>query len=500
MEVRLNTKTVSTLQQISDQEQQTQIDLETVVPDTRDDIGRIVTVQSNVFLKSKDITSRGMTVGGELEFSVLYITEDGKSLSVLHNSQGFSIEFEIPESDNEINTLAQLQLRAIEARLVNPRKLSLSADIIGKLQIFSEQQMPIEYFCPQESVNTVHLQSVERHCSAINAVCEKSFTLNEQFPFPDSSVSTAGLLYQKVQFQIGETQLIGSRLLIKGSMELTACCLSESSNIPISASFSAPFSQLLELGKERMDNCEVSIQLSAAYYNIVDTVGTGKVLDCEIHAVLQARSRCTEQIKLVTDAYSNQYPLEIETCELSLPELPDTQILPVSAEERVELPEDCAQCLAVFPTPGFPGIPDGKLCCHVTLDLLCRTTDGSFSTVKRVLSTESVPEERLYAMPTITLQSISYRPEGSALFVRVNLTAAWSMYRAKTERAVAALILDEAAPLDLASFPDLTVVHPNGESLWQLARSYHSSQEAIQKMNDALELSADTMLFIPRVV
>lgn len=499
MEVRLNTKTVSTLQKLSDQELQTQIDLESVVPDTRDDIGRIVTVQSNVFMKSKDITSRGLTVGGELEISVLYITEDGKSLSVLHNSQGFSLDFEFPERDGELVTLASLQLKAIEARLVNPRKLSISAEIIGKLEIFSEQQLPIHYYCPEESAHVVHLLTEQRQSCAINAVSEKSFTINEQFPFPDSSVSTAGLLYQKVQFQIGETQLIGSRLLIKGNMELTACCLNESSNLPISASFSAPFSQLLELGKERMDNCEVSIQQSAAYYNIVDTVGTGKVLDCEIHAVVQARSRYSEQIELVTDAYSNQYPLEIENCELSLSQLPDAHVLPITVEERVELPEDCAQCLAVFPTPSLPGIPDGKLCCHVTLDLLCRTTDGTFSAVKRMISTETVPEERVSAVPIINLQSISYRPEGVALSVRVNMTAAWSLNHVQTQRAVTALLLDESAPLDPTSFPDLTVVRPNGESLWQLARSYHSSPEAIQKLNDTLELSADTMLFIPRV-
>ena len=499
MEVRLNTKTVSTLQQLSDQEQQTQIDLESVVPDTRDDIGRIVTVQSNVFLKSKDITSRGLTVGGELEISVLYITEDGKSLSVLRNGQGFSMDFEFPERDGEQITLAQLQLRAIEARLVNPRKLSICAEIIGKLQIFSEQQMPIEYLCPPEYAQAVHLLSEHRESCAINAVCEKSFTINEQFPFPDNSVSTAGLLYQKIQFLIGEKQLIGSRLLIKGTMELTACCLSENSNLPVSSTFSAPFSQLIELGKECMDSCEASIQLNAAYYNIVDTVGTGKVLDCEIHAVVQVQSRCTESIELVTDAYSNQYPLEMENFELSLPAAPDTQTLPITMEEHVELPEGCTQCLAVFPTPGLPGIPDGKLCCHVTLDLLCRTAEGNFSTVKRVISTETVPEARLQTVPTVRLQNVSYRPEGGALHVHVNLSASWNEYRAQTQRAVETLILDESAPLDLASFPDLTVVRPNGESLWQLARCYHSSPEAIQRLNDSLELSGETMMFIPRV-
>lgn len=499
MEVRLNTKTVFTLQQLSDQEQQTQIDLESVVPDTRDDIGRIVTVQGNVFLKSKDVTSHGMSVGGELEIAVLYITEDGKSLSVLHNGQGFSMEFELPEHEEELITLASLQLRAVDARLVNPRKLSLSAEIGGRLQAFAQQQMPVEYSCPAESESAVHLLSEQRQTSGINAVSEKTFSLNEQFPFPDNSVSTAGLIGQKVRFQIGEKQLIGSRLLIKGTMELTACCLSESSNLPVTATFSAPFSQLIELGKEQMDSCEASVQLSAAYYTITDTVGTGKVLDCEIHAVIQVLSRCTETVELVTDAYSNRYPLEIEQSELSLQEIPIVQTVPISMEERVELPEDTAQCLAVFPTPGLPGIPEGKLCCHVTLDLLCRSADGSFSAAKRMLLAETALEESLRTAPTLSVQSVTYRQEGSALLVRLNMAATWSENRTNTQRAVTALVMDENAPVDLASFPDLTAVRPTGESLWQLAMTYHSSPEAIEKLNAALELSGDTMLFIPRV-
>lgn len=499
MEVRLNTKTVFTLQQLSDQEQQTQIDLESVVPDTRDDIGRIVTVQGNVFLKSKDVTSRGMAVGGELEIAVLYITEDGKSLSVIHNGQGFSMDFELPEHEDELITLASLQLKAVDARLVNPRKLSISAQIGGQLQVFSQQQMPVEYSCPEGNESAVHLLSENRQTSVINAVCEKTFSLNEQFPFPDNSVSTAGLLCQKVRFQIGEKQLIGSRLLVKGTMELTACCLNESSNLPVTATFTAPFSQLVELGKEQMDSCGAAIQLSGAYYTVTDTVGTGKVLDCEIHAVIQVTSRCTETVALVTDAYSNRYPLEIEQSELTLQEAPATKSVPISMEERVELPEGAAQCLAVFPSPGQPGTPEGKLCCHVTLDLLCRTADGSFIAARRMLLTETAMEDRLCTAPAVSVQNVTYRQEGGALVVRINMAASWSENRSQPQRAVTALVLDESAPVDLASFPDLTAVRPAGESLWELARTYHSSPDAIETLNSALELTGDTMLFIPRV-
>ena len=53
----------------------TQESVECVVPDTDADIERIAAVQSGIFLRSKDLTPRGVLISGEINTSVLYITE-----------------------------------------------------------------------------------------------------------------------------------------------------------------------------------------------------------------------------------------------------------------------------------------------------------------------------------------------------------------------------------------------------------------------------------------
>ena len=59
--------------------------------------------------------------------------------------------------------------------------------------------------------------------------------------------------------------------------------------------------------------------------------------------------------------------------------------------------------------------------------------------------------------------------------------------------------LDETQSFDLSSFPSLTMVRVEGESLWELAKRYHSSVEAIE----AFQTEADQMsgmLLIPKSV
>ena len=57
--------------------------------------------------------------------------------------------------------------------------------------------------------------------------------------------------------------------------------------------------------------------------------------------------------------------------------------------------------------------------------------------------------------------------------------------------------LDEEHPFDLSSLPAVTLVRVEGESLWELARSYHSSTDAVTALNDAEEREGK-MLLIPR--
>lgn len=157
---------------------------ESVVPDTDDDIGRIATVQSYVMLKSKDITSRGVLISGEAVASLLCITESQESMSFVRLSKSFSVEYEVPDIESDAAAQIKLSILSTEARVINPRKVSVTFEISGELSCYKQESISIESRLPENACRGLHARYESAELMFTDAVCEKTFAVNEQFSFP----------------------------------------------------------------------------------------------------------------------------------------------------------------------------------------------------------------------------------------------------------------------------------------------------------------------------
>ena len=77
MEIHLIDTAVPAYVDLARLTKKTQIAMESVVPDTREDIGRILSVCPDICLKSKDWNGHGATVSGETSL----VVREGRALS-----------------------------------------------------------------------------------------------------------------------------------------------------------------------------------------------------------------------------------------------------------------------------------------------------------------------------------------------------------------------------------------------------------------------------------
>ena len=91
MKISFENKTLGCYKEVYHQTKAIQETCESVVPDVNDDIGKIASVQSSVYLKSKDLTGRGVLITGEAAAAVVYVTENEKSVSFVRLTKQFSI-------------------------------------------------------------------------------------------------------------------------------------------------------------------------------------------------------------------------------------------------------------------------------------------------------------------------------------------------------------------------------------------------------------------------
>lgn len=476
----------------------TQETAESVVPDTEADIQKIAAVHSGVILKSKDLSSRGVTVSGEMYANILYIPEREAGVNGIRVRRPFTLDFETECPESETLAQVSLLLQGTDVRTVNPRKVSVSFDVEGQLCCYRSESLCVDAALP-ENTGGLHARMEEHTLVLPNAVCEKSVAVNEQFSFTDGQRVPERLLSEKAALRITDCQLIGSRMIVKGSAEVCVIGQSAEDAMPVVGSFSAPFSQILDIGAETMEHCIVKPEITGAYYDLIDTISGGKALDMELHAVLQLVSYEPRRIRCVADAYSNLMPAQLkrQTQEFVLTEPASTETL--STQERVGLTEVCAELLYVFSALTRVSAEDGKLSAAVTLDFVYRGGEGKLSACRRTLTLSGDTGGREMRVLSPGQISVSAEPDGEFVDCTVTAELCSAVCGKEGISAVSGVVLNEESAYVQGSLPTLTLVRREGESLWSLAKRYHSSEEMIRKLNEDAETTT-RMLLIPKCI
>ena len=227
MEIKIENKTIKSFREISRQIKKIQETAETVVPDINDDIGKIVSTNTALFLKSKEVSGRGVLIGGEAEISVLYITEGESTVSFLRTTKAFTMEYDVDGADNDTVAQIALSVTNAETRVLNPRKVSVTVEISGEMSCFKQENAIVQSMLPGSDF-TIHTKTETESAVLINSACEKTFAYNEQFTFPSAKPVPQRLIWQEPVFEISETQLVGTKALVKGSFRVTVLYLSDS--------------------------------------------------------------------------------------------------------------------------------------------------------------------------------------------------------------------------------------------------------------------------------
>ena len=168
MELNFETRTVRSFRECTRQIKRTQVSMEGVVPDVNDDIARLFSVQPAVFLKSKDLTTRGASVTGELTVALLYINELESRVFDLHFTQNFSLDFDMSEPDPDMLTQIRLFVGSAEARALNPRKVSITVEVGGELCGYSEGESRVAVCVPENETQRIYTKGELAQLSLIH--------------------------------------------------------------------------------------------------------------------------------------------------------------------------------------------------------------------------------------------------------------------------------------------------------------------------------------------
>lgn len=497
MEIVLENKKMPIYRETHHQIKTIQESAETVVPDVNEDIGKIASIQSTLTLKSKDIVNDGVSISGEANITVLYITETEDSVAHIKLSKSFSIQYEIPDIKQDNTAQINLQLSNIEARVINPRKVSVTLEICGELSCFSSEAIDELSLIPEEYSNVLKANNAAFEVMLPNSVCEKTFAINEQFIFPAAKAEPNKIVFSKVNLNVTDSQHVGSKLIVKGTTNISVCYTSNDAVHPIFTQFTSAFSQIIDTGCESIDNCSYSLELTSCYFDLLETISGEHALDVELHAVIQIVCRKKQKIQYISDMYSNLMPLNMVFQDKTITDTSEIKYDRVSINEKLSVADECEDILCVIPSISQMGISDTTMRGTICFDIIYKNKGGSISAVHRSINPEVkelLPGSRLVSYK---LNNMDIHPYESIVDVQCALEYAYQSFTKLEYSRVDLVEMNEEQAYDTSAFPSVTMVRFNDETLWELAKTYHSSVEKICENNDMENLKA-SFVMIPK--
>ena len=143
MEIQLRQESLRCYLPVFNQTVSAENTAEAVVPDTMPDIASILDSASAVFLREKNMTDGRIDLTGEVRSTVIYLGEEDATVRKLELNMPCSFSLEDASiREDDLFTVDLILLRA-EPRMVNPRKIAVTAETAAKVTVFREEEIRI---------------------------------------------------------------------------------------------------------------------------------------------------------------------------------------------------------------------------------------------------------------------------------------------------------------------------------------------------------------------
>ena len=497
MELQFQNKPLDCLQSIlcgvKSQEQTQEVKL----PEAMPDVGKVLAAWGQSVLRSKEWRGGLMGASGGVMVWVLYAPEDGTFPRVVEAWLPYQLHWELPQTQRDGAMIIRPSLKSVDARALSARKLMVRACVDAAGEALEPVRVDV-YQPGQLPENICLLRRKYPMCIPVEAG-EKTFTLEEELQLPPECADAGKLIHYSLQPEIQERKHLGDKLLYRGTALLQGLCRCPEDRL-CSFRLEVPFSQFSELEKECSD--DALLQVTPVVTNLeLDLLEGGKLL-LKASMVGQYLISDRRMLEVVEDAYSPGAQVQLQMQPLQIPAVLENRRETLQAEAEQELSGREILDVAFMAAQPEQYRTDGEVQSQLSgcFQVLWQDAEEALQgTVVKWEQKQSLPvhgNARLCG----ALEPMG-APDASLTGSGVRLRSEMALERMVTTLEeipmVTGLEISEAAG-EKPDRPSLILRRPGNDSLWDIAKQYGSTEEAIRQANGLAEDPApDRMLLIP---
>ena len=194
-------------------EQQREVSVEVIVPDTQADVYSVLSSTALCQIKQKTLRKDVVTLEGIVEIEALCQEEQEDRWQIIRGSVPFSHEIEIIGCTEE--SVAQLRVEVLrcEALIRNPRKLQLQAQIGASVYLFEHSQFTVSESAGGSPDEDIQLLTEPVELEVLRAVCEKKLVATDEI----QTGRQGKLLHYTVDWRQEEQRILSGKVMLRGN-------------------------------------------------------------------------------------------------------------------------------------------------------------------------------------------------------------------------------------------------------------------------------------------
>ncbi len=500
MSVKLQKEHIKLSEIICSKYFKTTVESDVIVPDIKPDILKILQADSDVTINQKYIQGEKVFIKGTVRLNILYVPDNGilGSVKAINAVQEFDHCLDIPEAKGEKAMFVDAECESLEYTLVNSRKLSARTKLTFCVRLSEVKEFDIATGIEDGPSMEAKSSLVKLYNPYIETTRE--IVVKERLEVPMGKPQVLEVLKFSAKAYPLESRISEGQLTAKG--EIKVCTLyhgDSDESAPEVMEHTVNFGELVEIEGLKEDmSVEADYFIKDCYFEICqDSDGDCRTLSCEF--IVEVGIRAFETIKLnaLKDAYSRKCPVKIEKSTYSLEQLLGCACEKISVAETVNVPDYLPDVKRMCKIEGNPSIENvvienseisvyGYLTCSVLYLSADESQPASgFSHVipfSHAFMIDGVCESSACDAKADCEHIECVISDDKTLKVRANVTLNVKATCKECIDAVSDItLLEESFSGEKASASIYFV--KDGDTLWDIAKRYHTSSDAILSAN-----------------
>ena len=477
------------------------IDEDFNVPDSKEDIDKIIAKDGYIVVDEVFAEENRVKVIGEVFFKILYKTvSDKPDIEVYEGSIPFEDQVNVDGISRNNSADSQCKLEDLTVSVINSRKIEVRGLVGDSVCVYEE----VKINAATDLENGQGIECQHKRIVSTDTVISKRDVckIKEEIDIPQNKPNIRCILWSSVELRNIETKPLDNKLSIRGEIEIFVIYKGQEEHLPVQYLFSVrTISRELEcLGAKEGMISEVDAFLGKGDVCIrSDQDGEDRVIGVEYNMDMNIKMYEEQEITLLNDMFSPQVEILPETSELCYENLLIRNQAKAKISQRKRVDGNQAKLLQICHVYGSVDVDDINVeGSHIHIFGVVKTNVLYISTGEDPMNcmeidipfeyaVDSVPlskEDSVRIIPSIDqLGATMLNSEEVEIKAQINLGIS-VFSRSKTE-----VITDmKLIPIDYdkkASMPGIVgYIVKNGDTIWSIARKYYATTESIRTINN----------------